>query len=441
MQQAPEGACKSNQESTPPGTSSIYRETRVKLTIGGLLKMKFSLSQIRKMSLGLSAVIIAFSAGWWANENNIRFGLKPQPASPLGLSTEGRADLSLFWKVWDSLDAEYFDKSKLNSREMVYGAIKGMVSAVGDPYTVFLPPSEQKRTQEDLEGEFEGIGIQIGFKGSQLAVIAPLDGSPAEAAGIKAGDFIVGIKDKNKDIDRGTVGIPLHEAVEAIRGPAGTSVILTLTRKGEEKPLEVEIARKRIEVPSVELSLKDGIAHLKLLRFGGNTEREWDRAVDKIASGQARKVVLDLRNNPGGFLSGAVSIVSEFLEQGVVVVQESGSGKRNEFKADGRPRLAKIPLVVLVNGGSASASEIVAGALKDQNRAKIIGEKTFGKGTIQESLSFDSSGLHITTDRWLTPKGTWVNDKEGLEPDIVIEDNQSTEADEQLEGAIRELAR
>lgn len=411
-------------------------------------KMKFGLSKIRYLALLASLVIVAFVAGWWANEKGV--DLRPQqPRSPETLLQSRNVDLSLFWEVWNRLEAGYFDKSKLDTQKIVYGAIKGMVSSLGDPYTVFLPPEEQKRSKEDLGGEFEGVGIQIGFKGTQLAVIAPLPGTPAEEAGIEAGDFIVGIKDPQKNINIGTVGLSLPDAVEAIRGKAGTTVTLVLIREGTDKPFEVEVTRAKIEVPSVKLSFvgddKD-VAHLQLLRFGDSTNGEWDNAISKIknppagrAGQRSKGLILDLRNNPGGYLNGAVVIASEFLPRGVVVIQEGGNKNRQEFKVTGKAKLSGIPLVVLVNGGSASASEIVAGALKDNGRAKIIGEKTFGKGTIQESQQLDSSGLHITTAKWLTPSGTWVNDGPGLEPDVTVEDKSDTEEDEQLERAIEEL--
>lgn len=402
--------------------------------------MKLTLSHIRRFALILSLIAVSFASGWWANENGIRLKTESGTVRTIDrLSPQKPADFSLFWEVWDKLEASYFDKSKLNSEKMVLGAIKGMVASLEDPYTVFLPPAEQKRTQEDLGGEFEGIGIQIGFKGSQLAVIAPLEGTPAEKAGVKAGDFIIGIKDKAKDIDMGTAGISLPDAVEAIRGRAGTPVILVLTRQGVEKPLEVEVVRAKIEVPSVELSFVGEVAHLKLLRFGDNTNGEWANAISRVKSQKPKGVVLDLRNNPGGYLNGAVFVASEFLRSGNAVLQEDGRGNRQEFKVTGKANLGDIPLVVLVNGGSASASEIVAGALKDHGRAKIVGEKTFGKGTIQESLQLDSSGLHVTTAKWLTPNGSWVNETNGLGPDVTVSDNGETEEDEQLQEAIKAL--
>lgn len=420
--------------------------------------MKLTLPKIRLVSIILSIIVVAFAGGWWFGHQDVTVklsGFKPQVNISRQLpEAHQNVDFKLFWEVWDTLENKYFDRTKIDQQKMVLGAIKGMVGALGDPYTVFLPPDEQKRTTEDLGGQFEGVGIQIGFKGSQLAVMTPLDGSPAQKAGVLAGDFIVGIKDKDKSIEKGTVGMNLPEAVNFIRGPAGTKVTLVLTRKGKDEPFEVEITRAKIDVPSVILSFEENpsagsgqaIAHLKLLRFGDNTNGEWDTAISKITlrlrSGQENQklkgMILDLRNNPGGYLNGAVDVASEFLKSGVVVIQEDGKGNRKKMEVTGRPRLADIPLVVLVNGGSASASEIVAGALKDNTRAKIVGEKTFGKGTIQEAQELDSSGLHITTARWLTPNGTWVNEK-GLEPDLEVKDNPETKEDEQLQEALKLL--
>lgn len=353
-------------------------------------------------------------------------------------------DFTLFWQVWDDLEAKYFDKSKLVPTEMVYGAIKGMVEAVGDPYTAFLPPSQNKVVNEDLNGSFEGVGIQIGFKGTQLAVIAPLPNSPAEKAGIKAGDFIVGIKDDKKKINQGTVGISLPDAVEIIRGAAGTKVTLTLLREGNTEPMVMELTRAKVDVPSVILSYvgdNGKYAHIRLLKFGSETTGEWEKAVDEInKKKEVRGVVLDLRNNPGGYLQGAVDIASDFMKVGsVAVIEEKSDGAKNQFKTERVGLLTNMSVAVIINGGSASASEILAGALRDIQHIKLVGEKSFGKGTIQEPEELGGgAGLHITTAKWLTPSGYWVNEK-GLEPDIKIEDNLKTTEDEQLQKAIELL--
>ena len=412
--------------------------------------MRFTLPQIRKAALQLSVFVLVFSLGWYVNSSFISgTGSINQIVRKINIDRNNPekysdVDFSLFWRVWDKLETDYYDQSKINEQEMILGAIKGMVSALGDPYTSFLPPEEQKRTQEDLSGQFEGVGIEIGFRGSRLTVISPLEGSPAEKAGVRAGDFIVGIKDEKKGIEVGTGGMTLLDAVDAIRGAAGSKVTLMLTREGVEQSLEVEITRAKIEVPSVVLTFRSTsvgeVALLQLKRFGGSTESEWNQAISQIQSRKPRAVVLDLRNNPGGYLPTSVNVLSDLLTSGTAVVQDSAATGRRATAVSGRPRVSEdIKMVVLVNGGSASASEIVAGALRDHNRAQLVGDKTFGKGTIQEVRPVNgNSGLHITVARWLTPGGTWVHEK-GLEPDVVIEDNPETEEDEQLSKALELL--
>jgi carboxyl-terminal processing protease len=269
-----------------------------------------------------------------------------------------------------------------------------------------------------------------------LAVIAPLAGMPAEKVGVKTGDLILKVDDQE------TTGMTLPEAVSLIRGPKGSSVRLTLLHEGENEPFEVVIVRDRIIVPSVAVEFLDGVAHLKLMRFGDRTSDEWETAVTQILNQQppVKGVILDLRNNPGGYLSGSVFITSEFLSSGAVVKQEDAQGNRESFSVDRTGKLLHQPLVVLVNQGSASASEIVAGALQEYKRATVVGENTFGKGTIQEAEDLpDGSGMHITTARWLLPSGRSI-DKDGIVPDNLIEDNPETEEDEQLQEAIKVLA-
>ena len=408
---------------------------------------RITLPLLRKILIVLVLSSALFGGGYYLGLQGYKADVKKFPKVTITREVpvdKQELNFSLFWRVWDTLAAKYFDKAKLNPAAMVYGAIEGMVSAIGDPYTVFLEPTENKVVQEDLNGSFEGIGIQIGFKGTQLAVIAPLPNSPAEAAGVKAGDFIIGIKDEGKNIEMGTVGISLPEAVQTIRGRAGTKVTLTLLREGEVEPIVVEMVRKELNVPTLILTyVGEGgsIVHIRLLKFGGETESEWQKAVKEISrKGEVTAVILDVRNNPGGYLQGAVDVASEFLKTGLVVVSEERSdGTKNDFKVERIGQLINTPLVVLVNGGSASASEILAGAVKDARGAKLVGEKTFGKGTIQEPLQLEGgSGLHITIARWLTPSGFWVNEK-GLTPDFVVEDDPDTAADEQLNKAIELL--
>ncbi len=410
------------------------------------LMPKLSFQKARNLALSLIFAGLIFSAGYFLGNRGLGLNLSSFPKVSISRSLPANrqnVDFSLFWRVWDTLESSYFDKAKINEGEMVYGAIKGMVEALGDPYTSFLPPSENKITQEDLSGSFEGVGIQIGFKGKQLAVIAPLPGSPAEEAGVRAGDFIVGVKDEGKNIDRGTVGISLPEAVEAIRGRAGSKVTLLLLRDGESEVILKEITRRKLSVPSLILAyVEQGtIAHLKLLKFGAETEDEWNKVAREILTKKEVKgLILDLRNNPGGYLQAAVDVASDFVKTGsVVVIEERGDGTKTEFKSEKIGLFTKLPLVILVNEGSASASEILAGALRDINKTKIVGTQSFGKGTIQEPLQLQGgTGLHITVAKWLTPDGTWVNGS-GLEPDVKIENNEETAEDEQLQEAIKQL--
>jgi carboxyl-terminal processing protease len=344
---------------------------------------------------------------------------------------------------------------------MVWGAISGMVQSLGDPYTVFLPPQQNKEAKEDLGGLFEGIGAQLGVNDKKIVVIAPLKGTPAESAGIKAGDWIVKVDGKE------TAGWTLPEAVSKIRGPKGTKVTLTIVHREEEKSVEVSVTRDKILVKSVESWVKDikdikeikeinnlkgTVAYLRLLRFGDQTNAEWEKAVQEISNfnspvgGQSPSslngLILDLRNNPGGYLQGAVFITSEFLKEGVIVKQENASGAHQTYSVSREGKFLRIPLVVLINKGSASASEIVAGALKERGRAKLVGETTFGKGSIQEAQDLKGdAGLHITNAKWLLPSGRSVNGT-GIDPDVKIEDDTKTEnIDEQLEKAVEVLVK
>ncbi|MCX7928320.1 MAG: S41 family peptidase [Patescibacteria group bacterium] len=353
-------------------------------------------------------------------------------------------DFSLFWKVWDILSSKYYDKSKLIDSELVYGAIRGMVSAVGDPYTSFFKPEENKIVQEDLQGSFGGVGINIHMVNNQLVVEAPVPGTPAERANIQAGDYILRIKDKAKNVDRDTDGISLGEAVSLIRGQVGTKVTLSLIREGGDEPFDVELTRAIINVPSVSLSFvgKDSnLAHLRVNKFAADTLKEWNDAIsDIVLKRNVKGIVLDLRNNPGGYLTQAVDLGTDFLEVNDVVVIEDNGKTKKEYKVQKLGRLRSMPVVVLINRGSASASEILAGALRDHGRAKLIGENSFGKGTIQEPVDLNGGGgLHVTVAKWLTPKGVWVNTT-GLTPDIKISQDKQTEADEQLEEAVKFLS-
>lgn len=361
-------------------------------------------------------------------------------------------DFKLFWDTWNLVSEEYLNKKAIDPQKLFYGAIQGMTAAVGDPYTVFLPPESQRFSKDDLNGSFEGVGMQLGFneaksegsgsKDKKLLVIAPLSGSPAEKAGLKPQDWIIKIDDKD------TAGMALPDAVKLIRGTKGTQVTLVILRENDgTEPKTFTLTRDTIIVKSVEVSYRKtrsgkDVAILKLSRFGERTKDEWHSAVTELLDKNSQAVILDLRNNPGGFLEGAVFVASEFLEGGDVVSQENSKGKRSPYKVNRKGKLIKIPLEVLINKGSASASEIVAGALQDRKRGKLIGEKSFGKGTIQEAQDLaGGTGIHITVAKWLTPNNRWVNDTEGLEPDVRVDLPKDAKdgADSQLDKAIELL--
>jgi len=298
--------------------------------------------------------------------------------------------------------------------------VAGAVAGLGDPYSVFFPPKDAQEFQNELSGQFEGIGAEVAIKNQELVVVTPLDDSPALKAGLKAGDFIYKID------GTATAGLSVEEAVAKIRGTAGTKVILTIVRKGQDKPIEVPIVRAQIEVKSVSYEIKEvngkKIGYLKISRFGDDTEGLFNQAVSDFLVKNVNGIAVDLRNNPGGYLDTAVALAGNWVEEGkTVVIQRYGDGTEDTHKSKGPARLSGIPTVVLINGGSASASEILSGALHDHNLAQLVGEKSFGKGSVQELIDLrDNAELKITVAKWLTPNGHDLN-KDGLEPDVKVE--------------------
>ncbi|MEX1052432.1 MAG: S41 family peptidase [Patescibacteria group bacterium] len=400
---------------------------------------------ITKLLLTISLFIFIFGAGYKIGEYKALTNTTAQGQIK-------NLDFNLFWQTWDQLEQKYVDKTKIDSTKMFYGAIKGMVASLGDPYTFFLTPEENKDSKADLEGKFTGIGAQLGLKNNQIIIIAPLKDSPAIKAGVKSGDIIKGVDGQS------TEGWTLIEAVSKIRGEEGTDVILTLEGQ-DEVERKVTITRAEIKVESVEYRLEDAtectsdceqVAYVKINQFGENTNQEWDKAVDfvlqNINQGNINSMVLDLRDNPGGFLESSVYIASEFIEKGLLVVkQESTVGTNKDYLSTRNGKLQDINLVVLINEGSASASEILAGALKDYDKATLVGVKTFGKGSVQEALDLrKGAGLHVTVAKWILPNGEWINGK-GIAPDteleLVLEDGNTLtrEQDQQLEMAIEML--
>jgi len=416
-----------------------------------MVKKKISTAELRNLAIGLLLLTLGGVVGYRYGQSGIEADKIPlsQIIKTQAPEEKQGADFSVFWEVWGYLDQTYLDSDKLDVREMVNGAVSGMTSAVGDPYTTYLPPKQNQRSAEDLAGSFYGVGIELGYVDETLAVVAPLNGTPAEKAGVQAGDLILHVKDTNKDLDEDTTGWSLNRAVEQIRGRKNTQVTLTLLRKnGEENnygdPFDVDITRGEIVVESVKLEFveHDGkqVAHLRVFKFGERTPKELNQAVGQILSQgyQLDGILLDLRNNAGGFFDGAIDLASEFIEDGIVVAQK-GKFTQQNFNAEGKARLAKFPLLVLVNRGSASASEIVAGALRDQLDAKLVGENTFGKGTVQDRRKLSNGGgLHVTIARWLLPDGDWIHE-EGIPVSVEAKDDRETEQDEVVLRAIEEL--
>jgi carboxyl-terminal processing protease len=344
-------------------------------------------------------------------------------------------DFNLFWNTWDALKENYVDKAKLNDKEMFYGALHGLVSSVGDPYTVFMDPKIAQEFSQDLAGTFEGIGAELGIKKDVLTIIAPLPDMPAEKAGLKAGDKILAIDGKS------TQGMSVDEAVAKIRGPKNTKVALTILRDGMDKPKDYSINRDKIIVKSVRADYQadNKIMVIKITNFNDDTKQLFDDAVTQVLEKNPAGVIIDLRNNPGGYLDTAVDMASKWIEDGPVVIEKFTDDKKNEYLARGRALLKYYHTVVLVNQGSASASEIVSGALQDDNKAILVGMKTFGKGSVQtlESLK-DGSSIKITVAKWLTPKGRSINE-EGIMPDVVVDltaDNFNANKDPQMDKAV-----
>lgn len=405
--------------------------------------VKISLKYVRNFFFLASFGVLVFAGGYETAKIKMGKSNDGIVQSFVGKPMEGApqaADFSKYWEVWKRLENSYVDTSKLDYAKMTWGSMQGLAQSLDDPYTQYLPPKENKAASEDLNGAFFGVGIELGYKEGTLAVVAPITGSPADKAGVKAGDLILHIKDEKKNVDIDTRGMTLPTAVTYIRGEKGSSVLLTLYREGGAKSFEQSITRDEIVVPSLELKFiqKNGkkIAHLQLHKFGGRTDKEWVEKVAEIVAAKADGVVLDLRNNPGGYLDGAIFVSSEFLPSGIIVKQE-GRKDSETFSVDRKGSLTTIPLVVLVNKGSASASEITAGAIQDNKRAQIIGDQSFGKGTVQEVQDLtDGSSLHVTIAKWVLPSGRWIG-KEGITPDVKIEDNLETkDIDEQLDKAV-----
>jgi len=368
-----------------------------------------------------AALVICFSAvfglGIWVGVAKIAYHV-PQP---------GTIDFSLFWDAYNKLQQNFINPDKIDDQKVIYGAIKGMAETLGDPYTDFFDPEQAKRFQQDLSGSFEGIGVEVGLKKGLLTVIAPLDGTPGQKAGLKPGDIILKIKDKD------TSSMTTEEAVSLIRGPKGTSVTLTVIRDTWDKSKDITITRDTIKIESMKWNLiEPDIAYIKINQFNESVSSDFKKAVIEISANPAKKIILDLRDDPGGYLEVAQDVAGWFLNNGqTVTIEDYGKNREQQiYKAEGTGIFTNYPMVVLINEGSASASEILAGALRDNRGIKLIGDKSFGKGSVQRVVDLKGGAfLKITVAKWLTPKGNSISDV-GLDPDVKI---SITEQDAELQ--------
>jgi carboxyl-terminal processing protease len=345
-----------------------------------------------------------------------------------------KVDLDIFWETWGFLQSNFVDETKFDTQEQVYGATKGMVAALGDPYTTFMSPKETKDFNDSIAGEFEGIGAEIAIRDDKLTIVAPLKGSPAELAGVRSGDIILEIDEEP------AYKLSISEAVTKIRGPKGEKVVLSVLRDGEKKPIDITIVRDNIVVKSVEWELKDNVAVVTISQFSTEAAHEFQAIVEELTLQKPRGIIIDLRNNGGGLLDVCLKIATEFFDQEIIVKTKGRKTIDSGDLMSGRDGgLKTLPLVVLSNRGSASASEIFIGAVQDHDRGWVIGEKTFGKGSVQNLIPLsDGSSLKVTIAEWLTPEGRSINEV-GIEPDEdleVTEEDLNEERDPVLERAI-----
>lgn len=386
-----------------------------------------------KNIIAVIAVGIAFVCGFYFHE------MMFQQYYKMAYSIDG-VDFSLLKKAWDTVSANYVDPEKIDDKQMMYGAVSGMVDAIGDPYTEFFDPEEAKKLQDDLAGSFEGIGLQLGMKNNQVTAISPIKGTPAEKAGLRPGDVIVEVDKKT------TAKLSVEEVVSMIRGDKGTKVVLTISRDGEIK--DVEITRAVIVVPSMEyeiITTEEGkkIAKISLFQFSETVYQDFKKAAFEVLNQNVSGIVLDLRSNPGGLVNQATDIAGWFINAGdLILVEQEKDGNKIEFKSNGPSNFSSIPLVVLIDEGSASSSEILAGALKDDRQILMIGQTSFGKGTVQKIVDFDDgSSLKVTIAKWYTPSGVRIQDT-GIEPDIKVEYTEKDYEqgiDPQMERALQEI--
>ncbi|MDZ7799132.1 MAG: S41 family peptidase [Patescibacteria group bacterium] len=365
----------------------------------------------------LAAFIGGFLLGFSSN-SSWQKNVSLKEALSLLSDNNSSVNYILFNKVWHAIEENYVNGS-LDKQKMLYGAISGLVNSLEDPYSTFLNPELSKVFLNEIEGSFEGIGAEIGIKNNQLQVIAPLEGSPAKKAGLQAKDKIIKIDGQE------TTNMSLDYAVSLIRGEKDTAVTLTVAREGLEELKDIKITRDKINIKSVDWSIITSqdkkIGYLEISSFTDDTMNLLDQATNDFLLKDVQGIILDLRNNSGGYLETSIKVASLFIEEGVIVKEKFSEENITEYQAKGEAKLQGYPMTVIINEGSASASEIVAGALKDYNQATLVGETSFGKGSVQEYEQFsDGSSLKLTTAKWLTPKGHNINEK-GITPDVEVE--------------------
>jgi len=342
-----------------------------------------------------------------------------------------------FWEAWNLIHTQYVDQP-VDDTLLMQGAIRGMMEAVGDDYTYYMDPQVYEMETSSISGEYQGIGAYVDTQGDFLTIVTPIEGSPAEAAGLRPEDMIIAIDGEDM------TGYTPEEARQRVLGEAGTKVVLTIQRKGQTEPLEFTIVRAKITVPSVTGEMLDnGIAYIDINTFGDHTTDELRAKLDELLAQDPKGIILDLRFNPGGYLHTSIEVMSEFIPEGVVVIEQYGDGSRDTYNALGNGKATDLPMVVLINEGSASAAEIVAGALQDYGRAPLVGMQSFGKGSVQifSPLSNDQGAARVTIAKWLTPKERTISHI-GLTPDYVVEmtdEDYTNNRDPQLDKAVEVL--
>lgn len=385
-----------------------------------------------------AGMVIGYNGNWLLQKVNLPF--LPATVSTTASSQSAELDklFSPFWETWRYVHQNYVDQP-VNDVNLMRGAIRGMLDSLGDPHTGYMDPDEYKQAEAPLEGGYEGIGAYVDVTGKFLTIISPMPGSPAEKAGLKSGDQVIAVDKEDM------TGIAGELVLKKILGPAGTQVTLTIQRDGTDEPFDVAITRSKIDIPSVEgKMLDDNIAYIQLSTFGEKTDDEFRSILQPLLDKKPAGLILDLRYNSGGYLITAVDIISEFIPADkIALYEQSGKGDLRAYKTNGKGIATEIPLVVLVNEGSASASEITAGAVQDYKRGKLIGVTTYGKGSVQNwiPLSNDQGAVRITIARWLTPEKHQIN-KIGLKPDMVVElteEDINNKHDSQLEAAVKLL--